>query len=285
MLFSAASASAQDGTRTVSSNEPGNCIFSTDVMPNGQFSHPAYKKVKTLFQVDEVIAGRCFYEEGSQQSYFSRGKVANTMRDAKRYFVELEWMNPRSTGSFKDYTVKSAYHNVNAGWDQQRYAVSPNFSDCNFKFSGSDIAKNNARPNGCVDFAGFIRSQKIPDPGQEEFCIRVYMKFADAWTYRTIGGTTRKEPEYLEKTMARGCFKIDFTGAGLAAASGQSSGPQAYTEALAQGNQESAGQTGYTEPTPETEPRVQDGPRVQETERKKREKIRLPRVKKPKLPF
>lgn len=211
----AAPLSAQDGTRTVSGPERGECIFSTEVMPKNQFSHSAYKKVKTVFSASDPIAVRCFYEDGNQSNYRSLGSVANSMRDSGKYYAEFEWTNENSRSSFSDFRIKAVNHNYNGSWDQQRYDLTSDYAECDFKLRGRDKSKYRAKSDGCMDFAGFIKSRNISNPGQQEFCVRIFMKFANSKQWRTIGNEQRLEPVYVEKTMSRGCFKVDLGGARL----------------------------------------------------------------------
>lgn len=206
---------AQDGTRSVSGPERGKCIFSTKVMPKNDFSHSAYKKVKSLFSPGEPIAVRCFYENGEQSNYRSLGSVANSLRDSGKYYAELEWTNENSRSSFSDFRIKAVNHNYNGSWDQQRYDLTSDYAECDFKLRGRDKSKYRAKADGCMDFAGFVQSRDISDPGQQEFCVRIFMKFANSKQWRTVGNEERLEPVYVEKTMSRGCFKVDLGGAKL----------------------------------------------------------------------
>lgn len=202
---------AQDGTRKVTGPEPGKCIFSTKVMPKDRFSDPAYSRVKTVFTLSDPIAVRCFYENGAQDNYKSLGSQANTMRDSGKYFAELEWTNENARGSFSDFRIKAVNHNFRTGWTQQRYDLTSDYAECDFKLRGQDQRKYRAKSDGCIDFAGFIQSRGVGDPGQQEFCIRIFMRFANSKQWRSVGNEQRYEPVYIEKTMARGCFKVDLS--------------------------------------------------------------------------
>ncbi|MEM9837652.1 MAG: hypothetical protein AAF830_00710 [Pseudomonadota bacterium] len=210
------SAAAADGQRTVKGPEPGKCIFSTEVMPKGDFRNSAYRKVKDTFALGDPIAVRCFYEMGQQSNYASLGRVANSMRDSGKYYAEYEWTKPDgSPGSHSDFRIVAYNHNFRADWDQQRYDLTDDHAACDFQIKGRKQQEFGAKSSGCMDFAKFTQIQskkmRVKAPETPEFCIRVFMKFANTRSLRTVGNDLREEPDYVEKTMARGCFKVDLT--------------------------------------------------------------------------
>lgn len=207
---------ADVGKRTVRGPEPGQCIFSTRVMPKGEFRDPAYSLVKTVFTENEPIAVRCFYELGQQAEYARLGRIANSMRDSGKYFAEYEWTKPDGApGSHSDFRIVAYNHNYTADWDQQRYDLTDDYAACDFQLKGNDAREFGAKPSGCMDFARFTelqsRALRVPPPEQPEFCIRIFMKFANTRSLRNVGNSVREEPDYVEKTMARGCFAVDLS--------------------------------------------------------------------------
>ncbi|MEM7701702.1 MAG: hypothetical protein AAF251_07160 [Pseudomonadota bacterium] len=208
--------SADDGGKTVRGPEPGKCIFSTEVMPKDKFSHRSYSKVKDLFKPTDPIAVRCFYEGGAQSNFAKLGRVANTMRDSATFFSELEWINTTGGGSFSDFRIVAYKQSYNAGWTSQRFDLTSHHAVCDFKLKGQKAREYGAHSDGCVNYQRFMETAgkkygRNPT-GPQEFCVRLFVRFANASQWRTVGNERRYEPDYVEKTMARGCFKIDFDG-------------------------------------------------------------------------
>lgn len=200
----------------------GECIFSTDVMPKNDFSHPAYSKITRQFTDSDPIAARCFYGEGVQEKYAKLGRIANSMRDEGKYFAEYEWIKPdEAGGSHDDFRIVAYNHNFRADWNQQRYDLTSDHAECDFKIKGDKKRQFGAKSDGCMDFSRFTKLQSqrlgVSAPTNPEFCVRVFVKFANREIYEETNGAIVREPDYVEKTMARGCFKVRID------ASGQSS--------------------------------------------------------------
>ncbi len=215
-LFSASA----EPFRTVTMVEPGKCIFSTSVMPNNRFSDPAYRRVTSVFEAGEKIAARCFYGLKNQEAYYSLGRVANTLRDSGKYYYELEWIRPEGVGgSFRELSIKTYNQNYNPDWNQQRFNMTPGFGECSVDFKGDAARKYGADSNGCMDYVGYIKQQakrfNFSPPAQSEFCVRVYMKYANSEEFRQSGASVVKEPIYTKKTMSEGCFTVDMSKATL----------------------------------------------------------------------
>ena len=209
---------ADQQTRQLSGPELGKCVFSTEVMPKNSFGHSAYSKVTTDFESGDPIAARCFYELGSQENYAALGRVANSMRDSGKYFAELEWTKPDGAiGSHSDFRIVAYKHNFRNDWDQQRYDLTSDFAECDFKLKGDEKRKFGAKSDGCMNFDKFTHLQskklKVSVPESPEFCVRIFMNFANSESIRTIGGQVQKIPDYVEKTMARGCFNVNLSNA------------------------------------------------------------------------
>ncbi|MCR9130693.1 MAG: hypothetical protein NXI12_14355 [Alphaproteobacteria bacterium] len=221
LVLAGGSAHAQSSRYAqVDSDGVGNCIFSNQELSYQQEGSAAYRNNKTEFSNGENVHVRCYFAQPLGQ-YRSNGRLSNSLRDGRGYFVDFELRDPARPGSMGPDIVSGQhydYDSSDASMTQQRFDIG-DMADCDFRLPESENRRWGNSASRCTDLNHFTR--RVAEeagaslPFTATYCVRVFMQFADVIDERrefdsnTGSWRTSRAPRIMDHRIAESCF--DYT--------------------------------------------------------------------------